>query len=170
LFCRGKRAKNPPRGFKTLPTVSATIKGFEVMRMIRKGHCRMREPGVAESEPQGWPPQHKSVPPFLCRRRLFVDFVNCCAREMAYQASEVIKFSFMLYRRRASVAATTEIAQSTTLRKNNISKPQPFERRLSAKTGTPKLCCFTAVPADNYTAPSFNSSAAENHFGMCKTE
>jgi transposase, IS6 family len=47
LFCRGKRAKNPPQGFKTLPTVSATIKGFEVMRMIRKGHCRMREPGVA---------------------------------------------------------------------------------------------------------------------------
>jgi transposase, IS6 family len=47
LFCCEKRAKNPLRGFKTLPTVSATIKGFEVMRMIHKGHCRMREPGVA---------------------------------------------------------------------------------------------------------------------------
>ena len=38
---------NPTRGFKTLPTASATIKGFEVMRMIRKGHCLMLESGVA---------------------------------------------------------------------------------------------------------------------------
>jgi hypothetical protein len=27
---------NQARGFKTLPTASATIKGFKVMRMIRK--------------------------------------------------------------------------------------------------------------------------------------
>jgi transposase-like protein len=31
-----KRLINPTRGFKTPPTASATIKGFEVMRMIRK--------------------------------------------------------------------------------------------------------------------------------------
>jgi hypothetical protein len=28
------------------PTASATIKGFEIMRMIRKGHCLMLEPGT----------------------------------------------------------------------------------------------------------------------------
>lgn len=38
---------NPTRCFKTLPTASATLKGFEVMRMIRKGHCLMLESGVA---------------------------------------------------------------------------------------------------------------------------
>jgi transposase, IS6 family len=42
-----KRLINPARGFKTLPTVSATIKGFEVMRMIRKRQCLMLEPGTA---------------------------------------------------------------------------------------------------------------------------
>ncbi len=31
-----KRLINPTRGFKTMPTASATIKGIEVMRMIRK--------------------------------------------------------------------------------------------------------------------------------------
>jgi transposase-like protein len=39
-----KRLINPTRVFKTLPTASATIKGFEVMRMIHKGHCLMLEP------------------------------------------------------------------------------------------------------------------------------
>jgi len=29
----------------SLPTAAATIKGFEVMRMIRKGRCPMLEPG-----------------------------------------------------------------------------------------------------------------------------
>jgi transposase, IS6 family len=38
---------NPTRGFKTLPTASATINGFEVMRMIRKRQCLMLEPGMA---------------------------------------------------------------------------------------------------------------------------
>jgi len=33
--------------FKTLPTASATIKGFEVMRMIRKRQCLMLESGAA---------------------------------------------------------------------------------------------------------------------------
>jgi transposase-like protein len=42
-----KRLINPTRGFKTLPTASATIKGFEVMRMIRKRQCLMLESGVA---------------------------------------------------------------------------------------------------------------------------
>jgi IS6 family transposase len=42
-----KRLINPTRGFKTLPTASATIKGFEVMRMIRKRQCLMLESGAA---------------------------------------------------------------------------------------------------------------------------
>ena len=41
-----KRPINPTRGFKALPSASATIKGFEVMRMIRKGQCLMLEPGT----------------------------------------------------------------------------------------------------------------------------
>ncbi len=39
-----KRLINPTREFKTLPTASATIEGFEIMRMIRKGHCLILEP------------------------------------------------------------------------------------------------------------------------------
>ncbi|WP_414476487.1 hypothetical protein [Microvirga sp. M2] len=27
-------------------TARATIKGFEIMRMIRRGHCALRQPGV----------------------------------------------------------------------------------------------------------------------------
>lgn len=42
-----KRLINPARGFKTLPTASATIKGLEVMRMIRKRQCLMLESGTA---------------------------------------------------------------------------------------------------------------------------
>ncbi len=34
------------RGFKTMRTASATIKGFEIMRMIRRGHCMPEEPGA----------------------------------------------------------------------------------------------------------------------------
>jgi transposase-like protein len=41
-----KRLINPARGFKTLATASATIKGFEVMRMIRKRQCLMLESGT----------------------------------------------------------------------------------------------------------------------------
>jgi transposase-like protein len=41
-----KRLINPTRGFKTLSTASATIKGIEVMRMIRKRQCLMLEPGT----------------------------------------------------------------------------------------------------------------------------
>lgn len=43
-----KRLINPTRGFKTLPTASATIKGFEVMRMVRKGQCLLLESGPTE--------------------------------------------------------------------------------------------------------------------------
>ncbi len=43
---RAEAADKPTRGFKTLPTASATIKGFEVMRMIRKRQCLMLEPGT----------------------------------------------------------------------------------------------------------------------------
>lgn len=42
-----KRVINPTRGFKSLPTASATIKGFEALRMIRKGQCILLESGVA---------------------------------------------------------------------------------------------------------------------------
>jgi transposase, IS6 family len=34
------------RGFQTMRTASATIKGFEVMRMMRRGHCIVKEPGA----------------------------------------------------------------------------------------------------------------------------
>jgi transposase, IS6 family len=34
-----KRVIRPPRGFQTMRTAAATIKGFEVMRMIRRGQC-----------------------------------------------------------------------------------------------------------------------------------
>jgi transposase, IS6 family len=40
-----RRLINPTGGFKTLPMASATIKGFKVMRMIRKGQCLMLEHG-----------------------------------------------------------------------------------------------------------------------------
>jgi transposase, IS6 family len=34
-----KRVIGPTRGFQSMKTARATIKGFEVMRMIRRGHC-----------------------------------------------------------------------------------------------------------------------------------
>jgi transposase, IS6 family len=34
-----KRVICPPRGFQTMKTAAATIKTFEVLRMIRRGHC-----------------------------------------------------------------------------------------------------------------------------------
>ena len=42
-----KQLIRPARGFQTMKTVFATIKGFEIMRMIRRGHCICREPGAA---------------------------------------------------------------------------------------------------------------------------
>jgi len=43
-----KRVIRPTRGFQTMRTAAATIKGFEVMRMIRRGHCRTCKPRVEE--------------------------------------------------------------------------------------------------------------------------
>jgi len=42
-----KQLSGPARWFQTTRTVYATIKGFEIMRMIRRGHCMLREPGAA---------------------------------------------------------------------------------------------------------------------------
>jgi transposase-like protein len=36
----------PARGFQRMKTASATIRGFEVMRMIRRGHCVLSHSGV----------------------------------------------------------------------------------------------------------------------------
>ena len=41
-----KRVIRPTRGFQRMKTAYATIKGFEVMRMIRRGHCDLTQPGV----------------------------------------------------------------------------------------------------------------------------
>jgi transposase-like protein len=41
-----KRVIRPTRGFQSMKTGYATIKGFEVMRMIRRGHCDLTQPGV----------------------------------------------------------------------------------------------------------------------------
>jgi transposase-like protein len=41
-----KRVIRPTRGFQRMKTASATIKGFEVMRMIRRGHCVLTQPGA----------------------------------------------------------------------------------------------------------------------------
>ena len=42
-----KQVIRSTRGFQTMKTAYATIKGFEIMRMIRRGHCILREPGAA---------------------------------------------------------------------------------------------------------------------------
>jgi transposase, IS6 family len=36
----------PARGFQRMKTASATIGGFEVMRLICRGHCVLSQPGV----------------------------------------------------------------------------------------------------------------------------
>ena len=41
-----KRVIHPTRGFQRMKTASATLRGFEVMRMIRRGHCILPQPGV----------------------------------------------------------------------------------------------------------------------------
>jgi transposase-like protein len=38
-----KRVIWPTRGFQTMKTAAATLTGFEIMRMIRRGHCIQRE-------------------------------------------------------------------------------------------------------------------------------
>nr|WP_230533796.1 IS6 family transposase [Microvirga roseola] len=41
-----KRIIRPARGFQRMKTASATLRGFEVIRMIRRGHCMLPMPGV----------------------------------------------------------------------------------------------------------------------------
>ena len=43
-----KMLTKPVRGFKSMPTAYATIKGFEVMRALRKGQARAwcLQPGI----------------------------------------------------------------------------------------------------------------------------
>jgi transposase-like protein len=41
-----KRVIRPTRGFQRMKTADATIKGFETMRMIRRGHCLLQTLGV----------------------------------------------------------------------------------------------------------------------------
>jgi len=41
-----KRVVRPARGFQRMKTAYATLKGFEVMRMIRRGHCVLRKSGA----------------------------------------------------------------------------------------------------------------------------
>jgi transposase-like protein len=41
-----KRVIRPTRGFQRMKTAYATLKGFEVMRMIRRGHCLLTQPGA----------------------------------------------------------------------------------------------------------------------------
>jgi transposase, IS6 family len=41
-----KRVIRPTRGFQRMKTAYATLKGFEVMRMIRRGHCILPHAGA----------------------------------------------------------------------------------------------------------------------------
>lgn len=41
-----KRLTNPKRGFRSLSSTKATLKGIEAIRTIRKGQCEDIEPGV----------------------------------------------------------------------------------------------------------------------------
>jgi transposase, IS6 family len=41
-----KRLIRPTRSFQRMKTASATLKGFEVIRMIRRGHCVLPKPGM----------------------------------------------------------------------------------------------------------------------------
>jgi IS6 family transposase len=43
-----KRVIRPVRGFQSMKTAYATLKGFEVMCMIRRGHCLLPEPGATD--------------------------------------------------------------------------------------------------------------------------
>jgi transposase, IS6 family len=42
-----KRLIRPVRGFQSMRTAYATIEGFEIMRMIHRGHCVLRQPTIA---------------------------------------------------------------------------------------------------------------------------
>src|SRR5678815_2193391 len=47
------RLIRPTKGFQSMKTAYATIKGFEIMRMIRRRHCTLIEPGVTGEVPIG---------------------------------------------------------------------------------------------------------------------
>ncbi len=42
-----KRVIKPTRGFQTIKSASTTIKGFEIMRMIKRRHCLICKPKVS---------------------------------------------------------------------------------------------------------------------------
>ena len=76
-----KRLINPTRGFKTLPTASATIKRFEVMRVIRKRQRLMLEPGTTE--------EVRLCEPVVPARRLIPQFRKDKLREGFANAAEL---------------------------------------------------------------------------------
>jgi transposase, IS6 family len=41
-----RRMIRPTRGFQRMKTAYTTLKGFEVMRMIRRGHCVLTQTGA----------------------------------------------------------------------------------------------------------------------------
>jgi IS6 family transposase len=41
-----KRIIRQTRGVQRMKTASTTLKGFEAMRMVRRGHCMLRQAGV----------------------------------------------------------------------------------------------------------------------------
>ncbi|KLK91364.1 hypothetical protein AA309_20820 [Microvirga vignae] len=41
------RVIRPTRGFQNMNMAGTTSKGFEMMRMIRRGHCILTQPGAA---------------------------------------------------------------------------------------------------------------------------
>jgi hypothetical protein len=47
-----KQVIKPTRGFQTMETATATIKGFEIMRMIRRGRCLTCKRGVERGVPK----------------------------------------------------------------------------------------------------------------------
>ena len=42
-----KRVIKPTRGFQTMKTASATIKDFQIMRMIKRRHCLLCKPKIS---------------------------------------------------------------------------------------------------------------------------
>jgi transposase, IS6 family len=50
-----KRLIRPTRGFQSMKTAYATIKGFEIMRLIRRRHCMLIKPGITGEVPDGRP-------------------------------------------------------------------------------------------------------------------
>jgi transposase-like protein len=73
-----KRVIRPTRGFQSMKAARATIKGIEVMRMIRRGYCILRGPlcriqvATIDSSGQGWRSFQYCVPvPLNLEQRQF---------------------------------------------------------------------------------------------------